>query len=162
MNISEIIDEIRLLPEEDIIKFKDEFTKFYRPYEMKLEREKQQFLKEKAYKDGDKICELYGVNLYPFSKIIKSEDCPYEAFEYDEPLCEDSIIGEYYAKISDNDFNKIKELELSLLQYFNRLDEAKDAMDLYPGETLYRCFIKGTHEVIDFKDYEISDEISKI
>lgn len=162
MNISEIIDEIRLLPEEDIIKFKDEFTKFYRPYEMKLEREKQQFLKEKAYKDGDKICELYGVNLYPFSKIIKSEDCPYEAFEYDEPLCEDSIIGEYYAKISDNDFNKIKELELSLLQYFNRLDEAKDGMDLYPGETLYRCFIKGTHEVIDFKDYEISDEISKI
>ena len=129
---------------------------------MKLEREKQQFLKEKAYKDGDKICELYGVNLYPFSKIIKSEDCPYEAFEYDEPLCEDSIIGEYYAKISDNDFNKIKELELSLLQYFNRLDEAKDGMDLYPGETLYRCFIKGTHEVIDFKDYEISDEISKI
>ena len=162
MNINEIIDEIRLLPEEDIIKFKDEFTKFYRPYEMKLEREKQQFLKEKAYKDGDKICELYGVNLYPFSKIIKSEDCPYEAFEYDEPLCEDSIIGEYYAKISDNDFNKIKELELSLLQYFNRLDEAKDGMDLYPGETLYRCFIKGTHEVIDFKDYEISDEISKI
>ena len=162
MNISEIIDEIRLLPEEDIIKFKDEFTKFYRPYEMKLEREKQQFIKEKAYKDGDKICELYGVNLYPFSKIIKSEDCPYEAFEYDEPLCEDSIIGEYYAKISDNDFNKIKELELSLLQYFNRLDEAKDGMDLYPGETLYRCFIKGTHEVIDFKDYEISDEISKI
>ena len=162
MNISEIIDEIRLLPEEDIIKFKDEFTKFYRPYEMKLEREKQQFLKEKAYKDGDKICELYGVNLYPFSKIIKSEDCPYEAFEYDEPLCEDSIIGEYYAKISDNDFNKIKGLELSLLQYFNRLDEAKDGMDLYPGETLYRCFIKGTHEVIDFKDYEISDEISKI
>ena len=162
MNISEIIDEIRLLPEEDIIKFKDEFTKFYRPYEMKLEREKQQFLKEKAYKDGDKICERYGVNLYPFSKIIKSEDCPYEAFEYDEPLCEDSIIGEYYAKISDNDFNKIKELELSLLQYFNRLDEAKDGMDLYPGETLYRCFIKGTHEVIDFKDYEISDEISKI
>ena len=162
MNISEIIDEIRLLPEEDIIKFKDEFTKFYRPYEMKLEREKQQFLKEKAYKDGDKICELYGVNLYPFSKIIKSEDCPYEAFEYDEPLCEDSIIGEYYAKISDNDFNKIKELELSLLQYFNRLDEAKDGIDLYPGETLYRCFIKGTHEVIDFKDYEISDEISKI
>ena len=162
MNISEIIDEIRLLPEEDIIKFKDEFTKFYRPYEMKLEREKQQFLKEKAYKDGDKICELYGVNLYPFSKIIKSEDCPYEAFEYDEPLCEDSIIGEYYAKISDNDFNKIKELELSLLQYFNRLDEAKDGMYLYPGETLYRCFIKGTHEVIDFKDYEISDEISKI
>lgn len=162
MNISEIIDEIRLLPEEDIIKFKDEFTKFYRPYEMKLEREKQQFLKEKAYKDGDKICELYGVNLYPFSKIIKSEDCPYEAFEYNEPLCEDSIIGEYYAKISDNDFNKIKELELSLLQYFNRLDEAKDGMDLYPGETLYRCFIKGTHEVIDFKDYEISDEISKI
>ena len=162
MNISEIIDEIRLLPEEDIIKFKDEFTKFYRPYEMKLEREKQQFLKEKAYKDGDKICELYGVNLYPFSKIIKSEDCPYEAFEYDEPLCEDSIIGEYYAKISDNDFNKIKELELSLLQYFNRLDEAKDGMDLYPGESLYRCFIKGTHEVIDFKDYEISDEISKI
>ena len=162
MNISEIIDEIRLLPEEDIIKFKDEFTKFYRPYEMKLEREKQQSLKEKAYKDGDKICELYGVNLYPFSKIIKSEDCPYEAFEYDEPLCEDSIIGEYYAKISDNDFNKIKELELSLLQYFNRLDEAKDGMDLYPGETLYRCFIKGTHEVIDFKDYEISDEISKI
>ena len=162
MNISEIIDEIRLLPEEDIIKFKDEFTKFYRPYEMKLEREKQQFLKEKAYKDGDKICELYGVNLYPFSNIIKSEDCPYEAFEYDEPLCEDSIIGEYYAKISDNDFNKIKELELSLLQYFNRLDEAKDGMDLYPGETLYRCFIKGTHEVIDFKDYEISDEISKI
>ena len=162
MNISEIIDEIRLLPEEDIIKFKDEFTKFYRPYEMKLEREKQQFLKEKAYKDGDKICELYGVNLYPFSKIIKSEDCPYETFEYDEPLCEDSIIGEYYAKISDNDFNKIKELELSLLQYFNRLDEAKDGMDLYPGETLYRCFIKGTHEVIDFKDYEISDEISKI
>ena len=70
--------------------------------------------------------------------------------------------GEYYAKISDNDFNKIKELELSLLQYFNRLDEAKDGMDLYPGETLYRCFIKGTHEVIDFKDYEISDEISKI
>ena len=130
MNISEIIDEIRLLPEEDIIKFKDEFTKFYRPYEMKLEREKQQFLKEKAYKDGDKICELYGVNLYPFSKIIKSEDCPYEAFEYDAPLCEDSIIGEYYAKISDNDFNKIKELELSLLQYFNRLDEAKDGMDL--------------------------------
>ena len=162
MNISEIIDEIRLLPEEDIIKFKDEFTKFYRPYEMKLEREKQQFLKEKAYKDGDKICELYGVNLYPFSKIIKSEDCPYEAFEYNEPLCEDSIIGEYYAKISDNDFNKIKELELSLLQYFNRLGEAKDGMDLYPGETLYRCFIKGTHEVIDFKDYEISDEISKI
>ena len=162
MNISEIIDEIRLLPEEDIIKFKDEFTKFYRPYEMKLEREKQQFLKEKAYKDGDKICELYGVNLYPFSKIIKSEDCPYEAFEYNELLCEDSIIGEYYAKISDNDFNKIKELELSLLQYFNRLDEAKDGMDLYPGETLYRCFIKGTHEVIDFKDYEISDEISKI
>ena len=162
MNISESIDEIRLLTEEDIIKFKDEFTKFYRPYEMKLEREKQQFLKEKAYKDGDKICELYGVNLYPFSKIIKSEDCPYEAFEYDEPLCEDSIIGEYYAKISDNDFNKIKELELSLLQYFNRLDEAKDGMDLYPGETLYRCFIKGTHEVIDFKDYEISDEISKI
>ena len=162
MNISEIIDEIRLLPEEDIIKFKDEFTKFYRPYEMKLEREKQQFLKEKAYKDGDEICELYGVDLYPFSKIIKSEDCPYEAFEYDEPLCEDSIIGEYYAKISDNDFNKIKELELSLLQYFNRLDEAKDGMDLYPGETLYRCFIKGTHEVIDFKDYEISDEISKI
>ena len=162
MNISEIIDEIRLLPEEDIIKFKDEFTKFYRPYEMKLEREKQQFLKEKAYKDGDKICELYGVNLYPFSKIIKSEDCLYEAFEYDAPLCEDSIIGEYYAKISDNDFNKIKELELSLLQYFNRLDEAKDGMDLYPGETLYRCFIKGTHEVIDFKDYEISDEISKI
>ena len=162
MNISEIIDEIRLLPEEDIIKFKDEFTKFYRPYEMKLEREKQQFLKEKAYKDGDKICELYGVNLYPFSKIIKSEDCPYEAFEYDEPLCEDSIIGEYYTKISDNDFNKIKELELSLLQYFNRLDEAKDGMDLYPGETLYRCFIKGTHEGIDFKDYEISDEISKI
>ena len=162
MNISEIIDEIRLLPEEDIIKFKDEFTKFYRPYEMKLKREKQQFLKEKAYKDGDKICELYGVNLYPFSKIIKSEDCPYEAFEYDEPLCEDSIIGEYYAKISDNDFNKIKGLELSLLQYFNRLDEAKDGMYLYPGETLYRCFIKGTHEVIDFKDYEISDEISKI
>ena len=162
MNISEIIDEIRLLPEEDIIKFKDEFTKFYRPYEMKLEREKQQFIKEKACKDGDKICELYGVNLYPFSKIIKSEDCPYEAFEYNEPLCEDSIIGEYYAKISDNDFNKIKELELSLLQYFNRLDEAKDGMDLYPGETLYRCFIKGTHEVIDFKDYEISDEISKI
>ena len=162
MNISEIIDEIRLLPEEDIIKFKDEFTKFYRPYEMKLEREKQQFIKEKAYKDGDKICELYGVNLYPFSKIIKSEDCPYEAFEYDESLCEDSIIGEYYAKISDNDFNKIKELELSLLQYFNRLDEAKDGMDLYPGETLYRCFIKGTHKVIDFKDYEISDEISKI
>ena len=67
----------------------------------------------------------------------------------------------YTAEIEDLQ-NKIKELELSLLQYFNRLDEAKDGMDLYPGETLYRCFIKGTHEVIDFKDYEISDEISKI
>lgn len=154
MNIQEILEEIKKLSENDIVKFNKEFSVFYKPYKKKEneikkeEKKKEDALKLIRVKEiGDKICELYEINGFPVSSVYKCSDAPYSTYEdCGGYVLDDCNIEPYIKKVdkeTDKELDKLFEVFYNNMSDKEYLDEKKDGGDLYPGDTIFNFYMKG-------------------
>ena len=150
--MQEIIEQIKNMSEEDIIKFSKEFEIIFKPIKAKIDKQKADAKKaqedeklKKAFEAGDKVCEILGINGFPYTCKTKCWDSPYEPYI---PDCLWEDVDSYY----DEDNYPSKETWNAVSKYIEQFENnipsswfytEKDAADCYPGHREYMFYIKG-------------------
>ena len=145
--IENIIENVKNLSQDDLVKFKLWFDENYcQLYDSKISPDQVSKFNEL----GDKICEMLGTVGFPLCGVGKCYDSPYS-----NRVCEDYELWETFEEIlySDGDRQKIPDyiwdkivdmtIEMWKIGDSSWFLDKDDANDLYPGNYKYIFYVKG-------------------
>lgn len=142
--LNKILEQIRQLPEDQFIELIREIEK----KESEKKRAEEEKNTKKAFEIGDKICEVLGINGFPFSCMTKCWSAPYEPFVREYEDIWEGIRRKYY----NEDNRPTEETWNKALEYFEEFYnlipeswcfEEKDAGNCYPGYNDYMFYLRG-------------------
>lgn len=172
--LEKILEQIKQLPEDQIIEFNEKFKEFYKPIEQKAKKQnsakKRKEAKEKekiAIKTGDNICELLGINGFPISSMQRLNYYPYT------PEVVEDTLWEKVTEVFDDNGIEIGDDIWCVVEEFKKKFHKNSPKYWYYGDndlqflgdynSLYVFYIKGGNiedDVVEerFESYLLRDE----
>lgn len=171
--LEKILEQIKQLPEDQIIEFNEKFKEFYKPIEQRVKKQKSAKKKKEAeekekiaIKNGDKICELLGINGFPISSIQRLSYYPYTPEVIEDTLWEKvtEVFDDNGIKIDNDLWCVVEEFEKKFHENSPKswYYKESDLQFLDDSDNLYMFYIKGgdVKEVVEeeFESYLLGDE----